>query len=47
MLNLHSEKDTVNIRAVLSFTPSTMYTRADCPQYGELKGPGSRLMPYQ
>jgi ABC-type transporter Mla subunit MlaD len=27
-----------NMRVNLSFTPSSTYTRADCPQYGELKG---------
>lgn len=39
------EKDVVNIRGVLSFTPSTMYTRADCPRYGELKGPSCFTAP--
>ncbi|CPT98269.1 Putative Mce family protein [Mycobacteroides abscessus] len=39
------ENDVVNIRAVASFTPSTMYTRADCPQYGELKGPSCFTAP--
>ncbi|MGH3725988.1 MAG: MlaD family protein [Mycobacterium sp.] len=40
-----SEHDVVNIRAIASFTPSTMYTRADCPQYGELKGPSCYTAP--
>ncbi|MUM19743.1 MCE family protein [Mycobacterium sp. CBMA271] len=34
-----------NIRAVISFTPSTTYTRADCPRYGELKGPSCFTAP--
>lgn len=40
-----SERDVVNIRAIASFTPSTMYTRADCPQYGEMKGPSCFTAP--
>ncbi|WP_078314754.1 MCE family protein [Mycobacterium sp. D16Q16] len=40
-----SERDVVNIRGNLSFTPSTMYTRADCPRYGELKGPSCYTAP--
>lgn len=30
---------TKNMRAGISFTPMHTYTRADCPQYGEMKGP--------
>ncbi|OHU78215.1 MlaD family protein [Mycobacteroides chelonae] len=32
------DRDTVNLRVNVSFTPSYDYTRADCPRYGELKG---------
>ncbi|GBG37584.1 MlaD family protein [Mycobacterium montefiorense] len=31
-------RDVGNMRAMLTFTPSSSYTRADCPHYGELKG---------
>ena len=34
-----------NMRAMLSFTPSYAYTRADCPHYGELKGPSCYTAP--
>ncbi|WP_102141344.1 MlaD family protein [Mycobacterium hubeiense] len=34
-----------NMRVNLSFTPSYTYTRADCPQYGELKGPSCYTAP--
>ena len=34
-----------NMRAMLSFTPSYRYTRADCPHYGELKGPSCFTAP--
>ena len=30
---------------MLSFTPSYAYTRADCPHYGELKGPSCFTAP--
>lgn len=33
------------MRANLSFTPLHTYTRADCPQYGELKGPSCFTAP--
>ena len=36
---------TRNLRANLSFTPLFTYTRADCPQYGELKGPSCFTAP--
>jgi len=36
---------TKNMRANLSFTPMHTYTRADCPQYGELKGPSCFTAP--
>ena len=39
------ELDTGNMRVNLSFTPSYTYTRADCPQYGELKGPSCFTAP--
>lgn len=34
-----------NMRVNLSLTPSYSYTRADCPQYGELKGPSCFTAP--
>ncbi|AKS35927.1 MlaD family protein [Mycolicibacterium goodii] len=34
-----------NMRMNLSFTPTYTYTRADCPQYGELKGPSCFTAP--
>lgn len=40
-----SEVDTGNMRTNLSFTPTSTYTRADCPQYGELKGPSCFTAP--
>lgn len=36
------EMDVFNLRANLALTPTYSYTRADCPQYGELKGPSCR-----
>lgn len=39
------ENDSATLRGILSFTPSTTYTRADCPQYGELKGPSCFTAP--
>ena len=39
------EVDTPNMRVNLSFTPSYTYSRADCPQYGELKGPSCYTAP--
>ncbi len=32
-------------RGMLSFTPTYSYTRADCPHYGELKGPSCYTAP--
>ncbi|MBI3228563.1 MAG: MCE family protein [Mycolicibacterium cosmeticum] len=40
-----SDVDTPNMRVNLSFTPSYTYSRADCPQYGELKGPSCYTAP--
>jgi len=37
--------DVGNMRAMLTFTPSSTYTRADCPHYGELKGPSCFTAP--
>ncbi len=37
--------DTGNMRTNLSFTPTYDYTRADCPHYGELKGPSCFTAP--
>jgi ABC-type transporter Mla subunit MlaD len=37
--------DTFNLRANLALQPSFAYTRADCPQYGELKGPSCYTAP--
>lgn len=39
------DRDIGNMRVNLSFTPSHGYTRADCPQYGELKGPSCFTAP--
>ncbi len=36
---------TRNMRTNVSFTPMHTYTRADCPQYGELKGPSCFTAP--
>lgn len=41
----HPELVTKNMRSNLSFTPMHTYTRADCPQYGELKGPSCFTAP--
>ncbi len=40
-----SDLDTGNMRVNLSFTPSSTYTRADCPQYAGLKGPSCFTAP--
>ena len=34
-----------NAHGMLSFTPTYSYTRADCPRYGELKGPSCYTAP--
>ncbi|BBZ43891.1 MlaD family protein [Mycobacterium parmense] len=34
-----------NLHGMLSFTPTYSYTRADCPRYGELKGPSCYTAP--
>lgn len=39
------DRDTANLRINLSLTPTYSYTRADCPQYGELKGPSCYTAP--
>ncbi|MDW5611603.1 MULTISPECIES: MlaD family protein [Mycolicibacterium] len=39
------DRDVGNMRVNLSFTPTYSYTRADCPQYGELKGPSCFTAP--
>jgi ABC-type transporter Mla subunit MlaD len=39
------ELDTPNMRINVSLTPSYSYTRADCPKYGELKGPSCFTAP--
>uniref|UniRef100_UPI002627DB77 MlaD family protein n=1 Tax=Mycobacterium sp. TaxID=1785 RepID=UPI002627DB77 len=39
------EKNLGNMHAMLTFTPSSTYTRADCPHYGELKGPSCYTAP--
>jgi len=39
------DRDVGNMRINLSFTPTYTYTRADCPQYGELKGPSCFTAP--
>jgi len=37
--------DTLNVRGNLPLTPMYTYTRADCPIYGELKGPSCYTAP--
>lgn len=39
------DMDAFNLRANLALTPTYSYTRADCPQYGELKGPSCYTAP--
>jgi ABC-type transporter Mla subunit MlaD len=39
------ELDTPNMRINISLTPTYSYTRADCPKYGELKGPSCFTAP--
>ncbi|OBK30422.1 mammalian cell entry protein [Mycobacterium asiaticum] len=39
------ENGTGHMRARLSFTQTFAYTRADCPRYGELKGPSCYTAP--
>ncbi|MGE2724533.1 MCE family protein [Mycolicibacterium pulveris] len=39
------ERNVGNMRMNLSFTPTYTYTRADCPRYGELKGPSCYTAP--
>ncbi|CAJ1493045.1 MCE family protein [[Mycobacterium] kokjensenii] len=44
--NLYNDKLVMNsMRVNLSFTPLHTYTRADCPQYGEMKGPSCFTAP--
>jgi hypothetical protein len=45
MENVATPEGLGNLRAMLSFTPSYGYTRADCPHYGELKGPSCFTAP--
>lgn len=40
-----ADRDIGNMRINLSLTPSYTYSRADCPQYGELKGPSCFTAP--
>lgn len=40
-----ADRNIGKMRVNLSFTPSHTYTRADCPQYGELKGPSCFTAP--
>ena len=39
------ELDTGNMRVNLALTPSYTYTRADCPRYGQLRGPSCYTAP--
>jgi ABC-type transporter Mla subunit MlaD len=39
------EFDTGNMRVNISLTPTYTYTRADCPQYGAMKGPSCFTAP--
>ena len=45
MENVATPEGIGNLRAMLSFTPSYAYTRADCPHYSELKGPSCFTAP--
>ena len=45
MENVATPEGIGNLRAMLSFTPTYGYTRADCPHYGELKGPSCFTAP--
>lgn len=38
-------RDVFNLRGNLALTPTYSYTRADCPAYGELKGPSCYTAP--
>jgi hypothetical protein len=40
-----ADLDTGNMRVNLALTPTYTYTRADCPRYGELKGPSCFTAP--
>lgn len=40
-----SDVDTINMPIALSLAPAHTYTRADCPRYGELKGPSCFTAP--
>ncbi|CAN5355974.1 MCE family protein [soil metagenome] len=40
-----ADEGLMNARVNVSFTPSYSYTRADCPHYGELKGPSCYTAP--
>jgi len=39
------DRDLTNLRVNLALAPSYSYTRADCPRYGELKGPSCYTAP--
>ncbi len=39
------DRAVANARVNIAFTPSYSYTRADCPRYGELKGPSCYTAP--
>jgi hypothetical protein len=42
---LEPETKALRIKAIVSFTPSRTYVRADCPRYGELMGPSCFTAP--
>ncbi len=41
----HEDKNRAVGKFMLVFTPNRMYTRQDCPRYGELEGPSCRTAP--
>jgi virulence factor Mce-like protein len=41
----NSEASLIYAKAVISLTPTRTYVRADCPRYGELKGPSCDTAP--
>jgi virulence factor Mce-like protein len=41
----NEEAATPRVKAVISLTPTRTYVRADCPRYGELKGPSCDTAP--
>lgn len=40
-----SERQMFNVKAIVALTPTTLYTREDCPRYGDLQGPSCVTAP--